>query len=214
MDPSGIPIHARLFHFINRLTIDRLDLHQQWAPRWLAISFTAITTSIISANRCISPLCRSQSAEYPARNRAVLDFNSNEASERANRTSLPLSLSLYVYIYIYISLLLVPFTRAIHPLPLYTRLFASLCINLAWLVVGGEFDEARVNWRFRLSSYCCLVSIKFQRNDCSHHLDEFGRSNMGILSVKRETLREREGYYYRGILIVEIRKEIYERYSF
>lgn len=25
-----IPIHARLFHFINRLTIDRLDLHQQW----------------------------------------------------------------------------------------------------------------------------------------------------------------------------------------
>lgn len=105
-----------------------------------------------------------------------------------------------------------PFTRAIHPLPLYTRLFASLCINLAWLVVGGEFDEARVNWRFRLSSYCCLVSIKFQRNDCSHRLDEFGRSNMGILSVKRETLREREGYYYRGILIVEIRKEIYERF--
>lgn len=97
-------------------------------------------------------------------------------------------------------------------LPLYTRLFASLCINLAWLVVGGEFDEARVNWRFRLSSYCCLVSIKFQRNDCSHRLDEFGRSNMGILSVKRETLREREGYYYRGILIVEIRKEIYERF--
>lgn len=105
-----------------------------------------------------------------------------------------------------------PFTRAIHPLPLYTRLFASLCINLAWLVVGGEFDEARVNWRFRLSSYCCLVSIKFQRNDCSHRLDEFGRSNMGILSVKRETLREREGYYYRRILIVEIRKEIYERF--
>lgn len=125
---------------------------------------------------------------------------------------LSLSLSLSLCVYIYISLLLVPFTRAIHPLPLYTRLFASLCINLAWLVVGGEFDEARVNWRFRLSSYCCLVSIKFQRNDCSHRLDEFGRSNMGILSVKRETLREREGYYYRGILIVEIRKEIYERF--
>lgn len=124
------------------------------------------------------------------------------------------SLSLSLCVYIYISLLLVPFTRAIHPLPLYTRLFASLCINLACLVVGGEFDEARVNWRFRLSSYCCLVSIKFQRNDCSHRLDEFGRSNMGILSVKRETLREREDYYYRGILIVEIRKEIYERYSF
>lgn len=213
MDPSGIPIHARLFHFINRLTIDRLDLHQQWAPRWLAISFTAITTSIISANRCISPLCRSQSAEYPARNRAVLDFNSNEASERANRTSLPLFLSLSMCVYIYLA----PpcaFHACNSSLPLYTRLFASLCINLAWLVVGGEFDEARVNWRFRLSSYCCLVSIKFQRNDCSHRLDEFGRSNMGILSVKRETLREREGYYYRGILIVEIRKEIYERYSF
>lgn len=122
--------------------------------------------------------------------------------------SLSLSLSMCVYIY------LAPpcaFHACNSSLPLYTRLFASLCINLAWLV-GGEFDEARVNWRFRLSSYCCLVSIKFQRNDCSHHLDEFGRSNMGILSVKRETLREREGYYYRGILIVEIRKEIYERF--
>ena len=184
MDPSGIPIHARLFHFINRLTIDRLDLHQQWAPRWLAISFTAITTSIISANRCISPLCRSQSAEYPARNRAVLDFNSNEASERANRTSLSPSLSLYIYMYIYISRSSLCLSRVQFILCLCIHACLRLCVSTwhGWLLVE-RFDEARVNWRFRLSSYCCLVSIKFQRNDCSHRFDEFGPSNVGILSV-------------------------------
>lgn len=110
------------------------------APRWLAISFTAITTSIISANRCISPLCRSQPAEYPARNRAVLDFNSNEASERANRTFLPLSLSLYVCIYIHLA----P-PCAFHACNSSSdSVYTPVCVFVYQLgmVVGGEFDEA------------------------------------------------------------------------
>lgn len=169
---SSTFIHARLFHFINARFNDWSARSPAAMVRWIAILFTAITAPIISANRCISPLCRSQSPEYPARSRGSLDFNSNEASERAIRTFLlflllllSLSLSLSV-VFCQIS------SRSVHAL---SRVHACLhlCVP-AWHHCRQRDRWNRINWRFRFPSYCCSAWMKFQSTERSV-LAAFGR---------------------------------------
>lgn len=162
---SSTFIHARLFHFINARFNDRSVRSPAAMARWIAILFTAITEPIISANRCISPLCRSQSPEYPARSRGSLDFNSNEASERAIRTFLLLlSLSL--------SRFLTSFAK--HPLALYMLclVYMLVCIFVyqPGTIVAREIDEAVLIGAFGFHLIVARLEWNFNRlNDRSRH---------------------------------------------
>lgn len=112
---------------------------------------------------------------------------------------IPPSLSISLCVYIYTSRSSLRLSRVQFILWLCIHACLRLCVS-TWHGCWWRVRWSRVNWRFRLSSYCCLVSIKFQLNG-NHWMDlSFEYGNFKGIERKQKT-RKKEKVIWRIVIV-------------